>query len=140
MQRYHSNATTNVPIRCQIQKSNLPSSQLAAKYNVSQNTVLKWKNRDGQDDRSSRPQTIHYSLTLLEQQIIQSVRKTSWLPLDEITEVTQQLNPSASRSAVYRTLRAANINTVPQKEREKAKKFKAYEPGYCTLTLPICPV
>ena len=75
----------------------------------------------------------------MEQKIIQSVRRTTWLPLDEITEVAQQLNPSASRSAVYRTLRAANINKVPQKEREKAKKFKAYEPGYLHIDVTYLP-
>lgn len=139
MQIYHSNATTNVHIRCEIKKSNLPVKQLAAKYNVSKNTVYKWKNRDGQNDNSSRPHTIHYSLSYMEQEIIKSVRRNSWLPLEEITEVAQQINPSASRSAVYRTLVAAGLNKVPQQEREKTKKFKEYEPGFLHIDVTYCP-
>jgi transposase-like protein len=34
------------------------------------------------------------------------------------------------RSAVYREFVRSEINKVPQKERDKAKKFKEYEPGY----------
>jgi len=113
--------------------------QLALKHHVSENTVSKWKNRKNQDDVSSRPHTIHYSLSILEQDIIRSVRRASWLPLDEIVEIARQLNPSVSRSAVYRTLCAENLNRVPEKEREKAKKFKAYEPGYLHIDVTYLP-
>jgi len=34
------------------------------------------------------------------------------------------------RSAVYRTFKRENVNKVPQKEKDKAKKIKEYEPGY----------
>lgn len=139
MQRYHSNATTNIHIRCELQKSNLPINQLAAQYNVSENTVRKWKGREELFDRSSRPHTIYYSLDEIEQQVIKSVRRATWLPLDEIVEIVQQLNPLASRSAVYRTLLAAALNKVPKKEREKAKKFKAYEPGYLHIDVTYLP-
>lgn len=139
MQVYHSNATTNVHIRYELQKNNVPINQLAAKYNVSQNTILKWKNSDGQEDKSSRPHTIHYSLTDTQKEIIKSVRRSSWLSLEEITEVAQQINPSASRSTVYRTLCAAGLNKVPQQEREKAKKFKEYEPGFLHIDVTYCP-
>jgi len=138
-QVYHSNATTNIHIRCEIQKNNLPMNQLATKYNVSEATVFKWKNRDGQNDFSSRPHTIYYSLTAMEQEVIKSIRRSSWLPLEEITEVAQQINPLVSRSAVYRTLCAAELNKVPQQEREKAKKFKEYEPGYLHIDVTYCP-
>ncbi len=138
-QVYHSNATTNIHIRCEIKTSNLPMGQLATKYNVSENTVLKWKGRDVMYDRSSRPHTIYYSLTEIEQEVIKSVRRSTWLPLDEIGEIAKQLNPSASRSAVYRTLRAAGLNKVPQPERDKAKKFKAYEPGYLHIDVTYLP-
>ena len=139
MQGYHFNATTNVHIRCELQKSNLPMNIPADQYQISKNTVFKWKNRNGQDDRSSRPHTIHYSLSALEKEIINSARRSSWLPLEEITEVAQQANPAALRIAVYRTLRAAGLNKVPQQEREKAKKFKAYEPGYLHIDVTYCP-
>jgi len=101
--------------------------------------VCKWKNREVAEDHSSRPKTIHYALSVMEQEIIKSVRKATWLPLEEITEIAQGLNPSASRSAVYRTLRTVGLNKVPQKEREKAKKFKAYEPGYLHMDVTYLP-
>ena len=75
MQSYHSNATTNIHIRCEIRKSNLPTEQLAAKYNVSENTILKWKTREDLGDRSFRPHTIYYSLSVMEQQIIPDLSK-----------------------------------------------------------------
>jgi len=139
-QVYHSNATTNVHIRCELQKSNLPMNQLATQYNVSENTVLKWKGREELYDRSSRPHTIYYSLCDIEQEVIKSIRRSTWLPLDEIEEIAQQLNPSASRSAVYRTLLSAGLNKVPEKEREKAKKFKEYEPGYLHVDVTYLPI
>jgi transposase-like protein len=138
-QIYHSNAMTNIHIRCEIKTSNLSINRLSAKYNVSKNTVLKWKDREKQHDQSSRPYTIYYSLAKIEQEVIKSVRKSTWLPLEEITEVAQQLNSSASRSAVYRTLVSAGLNTVPQQQREKAKKFKAYEPGYLHIDVTYLP-
>jgi len=139
MQRYHSNTTTNVHIRCELQKRNLPMNIPAAQHQISKNTVFKWKNRNGQDNRSSRPHTIHYSLSAQEKEIMNSARRSSWLPLEEITEVAQQVNPAASRIAVYRTLREAGLNKVPQQERERAKKFEAYEPGYPHKDVTYCP-
>jgi len=138
-QTYHSNATTNVHIRCEIKNSNLPMCRLAERYNVSENTIRKWKGRDELIDHSSRPHTIYYSLSEIEQEIIKSVRRSTRMPLDEIEEIAQRLNPSASRSAVYRTLRAAALNKVPQQERDKAKKFKAYEPGYLHIDVTYLP-
>jgi len=139
-QAYHSNATTNIHIRCEILKSTLPANQLATQYHVSENTVLKWKDREEPYDRSSRPHTIIYSLSGMEQDVIKSIRKSTWLPLDEIVEMTQQyLKPTASHSAVYRTLLSAGLNKVPQQERDKAKKFKAYEPGYLHVDVTYLP-
>ena len=61
--------------------------QLAEKYNVPENTILTWKGRDEMCDCSSRPHTIYYSLSEIEQEIIKSVRKSTWLPLDDLLEV-----------------------------------------------------
>ncbi len=44
-QVYHSNSTTNVHIRSQINKDKGSCYQLAEKYGVSKNTIFKWKNR-----------------------------------------------------------------------------------------------
>jgi transposase InsO family protein len=68
-----------------------------------------------------------------------SLRSSTWLPFDEVFEVLLEGNPMISRSAVYRCLKANNINTVPALEKEKCKKFKAYEPGYLHFDVTYMP-
>jgi len=48
-------------------------------------------------------------------------------------------NPNISRSAVYRTFVKEKINKVPVKEKDKAKKFKEYEPGYLHIDVTYLP-
>ena len=43
-QVYHSNATTNIRLRLEINKSKGPNNVLAEKFGVSENTILKWEN------------------------------------------------------------------------------------------------
>ena len=50
-QMYHSNVLTNVHIRSDIYGSNLKISEIAEKFNISQATVSKWKNRENLQDR-----------------------------------------------------------------------------------------
>ncbi|MGC9152096.1 MAG: hypothetical protein ACP5F6_10135, partial [Microbacter sp.] len=99
-QIYHANAKTNVHIREQIQKSAMVSNnQLAMQFNLSTQTVSKWKNRDFLQDVSSRPHNIHYALTDMETALIVSIRKSSWIPLDEIYEMMSEQNKAISRSS-----------------------------------------
>lgn len=111
----------------------------AEKYNVSENPVSKWKRRDELYDRGSGPHKIYCSLADIEQEDIKTVRRSMRLPPDEIEEMARQPNPSASRSAVYRPLLSAGLNKVPEKEREKAKKFKEYEPRYLHVDVTYRP-
>lgn len=138
-QEYHSNATTNVAIRKLIKRSSSSNEESMLRFNISEPTVIKWKNRAEITDRSSRPHTIYYALDELHRQIIISVRRATWMPLDEVWEVAEQLNPRATRIATYRTLRSEGISKVPLKEREKAKKFKQYEPGYLHIDVTYLP-
>lgn len=138
-QTYHSNSTTNVRLRSEISKSNLSYSDLASKFGVSENTVGKWKNRDELKDRSSRPHTIRYTLSELEMLIAVELRSLTWWALDEITEAMRPSEPEKIRSAVYRTFVREGINRVPEKEKEKAKKFKEYDPGYLHLDVTYLP-
>ena len=66
-QEYHSNAVTNVHIRTKIRNSKMTIFELAQKYNTSETTISKWKNRDNLLDKSSKPNKIIYALTPLEQ-------------------------------------------------------------------------
>ena len=138
-QTYHANATTNVRLRNTINKSILTNLQLSEQYGVSQNTISKWKNRETFEDKSSRPNTIHYALSELEMLIAVELRFLTWWALDEITEAINPENPEKIRSAVYRTFVREGINTLPEKEKEKAKKFKEYYPGYLHVDVTYLP-
>ena len=138
-QTYHANSTTNVRLRSQINKSNLSYSELSSKYGVSENTIGKWKNRIDFEDKSSRPKTIQYALSELEILISVNLRVLTWWSLDEITEAVNPEEPSKIRSAVYRTFVREGINTVPVKEKEKAKRFKEYDPGYLHIDVTYLP-
>ena len=83
-QVYHSNAVTNLHIRTEIRNSYLTNLELADKYNTSTATISKWKNRVELVDNSSAPKNISYALSYIEQNLITSIRKTTWLPLDAV--------------------------------------------------------
>jgi len=138
-QVYHSNAVTNLHIRTEIRNSNLTNLELANKYNTSATTISKWKNRELLADNSSAPNNISYALNDVEQSLITSIRKTTWLPLDEVWEMMLEQNTTITRSSVYRTFCRNNINKVPQEKRDKAKKFKEYEPGYLHMDVTYLP-
>lgn len=138
-QVYHSNSTTNLRLRSEISKSNLPYHVLSSQYGVSKNTIGKWKNRVELKDKSSRPHTISYSLSELEMLICVELRALTWWALDEITEALRPSEPEKIRSAVYRTFVREGVNRVPEKEKEKAKKFKEYDPGFLHIDVTYLP-
>jgi transposase InsO family protein len=139
-QIYHSNAKTNVNIREQIQKQTSASNRvLASQFNTSSQTVSKWRNRDMTLDKSSRPESIKYALTETETALAISIRKASWLPLDEVFEMLLEQNESISRSSIYRCLLKNKINRVPEAIKDKAKVFKAYQPGYLHVDVTYLP-
>lgn len=138
-QVYHSNAVTNVRLRSEINNSKLSNKELTLKYNVSDKTIVKWKNRDSFQDKTSRPNTIKYALSDLEMLIAVNLRVLTWWALDEIVEAINPCEPTKIRSAVYRTFVREGINNVPEKEKEKAKKFKEYDPGYLHIDVTYLP-
>jgi transposase-like protein len=138
-QVYHSNASTNVRMRIEISKSNETNLKLSEKYGVSLHTIRKWRKRDNYKDKSSRPHTIHYSMSELDMLIAVELRSITWWSLDEITEVINAKEPEKIRSAVYRTFVREGVNKIPEKEKEKAKKFKEYDPGYLHIDVTYLP-
>src|SRR5680860_552231 len=138
-QVYHSNARTNLHYRSEIHNSSLSNNQLSEKYAVSKNTICKWKNRINFEDKSSRPDSIQYSLSEIEQALTVHIRSTTWWALDDIVEMVFPTDPNSMRSAVYRAFVRSEINKVPQKEKDKAKKFKEYEPGYLHIDVTYLP-
>lgn len=138
-QVYHSNARLNKHSRAIIQKSQLKNSELAEQFSVSQKTIIKWRGRDFTKDDSSIPHTIHYALNPLEKRLIELVRTTTWMSLDDVVDTVATVIPKANRSNVSRTLQALNISRVPQDKKEEAKKFKEYEPGYLHIDVTYMP-
>lgn len=138
-QAYHSNAVTNIHIRSDINGSKLKNSEIAEKFNISEPTVSKWKNRENFEDKSSKPHKINYTFTDLQKAILVQVRKLTWWALDEIVEAVFPENPLSKRSAVYRVFVKEDINKKPEEEKEKAKKFKEYEPGYLHIDVTYLP-
>lgn len=139
-QIYHSNAKTNINIRQQIQNNfSSTNEELAIQFCTSPQTISKWRNRDFTNDASCVPKNIAYSLNDTETALAVSLRSATWLPLDEVFETLLNQNPAITRSAVYRCFVRNNINRVPVAEKEKAKKFKAYEPGYLHFDVTYMP-
>jgi transposase InsO family protein len=138
-QSYHTNAKTNSHSREIIQQSSLTNSELSKRFEITEKTVSKWKNRANVIDKSSRPDTIKRSLTELEREIIRVVRTLTWMELDDLVESVLPTIPKANRSNIYRTLRSYEINRVPDEKKEQAKKFKEYEPGYLHIDVTYLP-
>jgi transposase-like protein len=138
-QGYHTNAKTNSHSREIIQQSSQTGYELSKRFEINERTVSKWRNRDCLKDKSSRPHTIQRSLTDLEREIIRVVRTLTWMELDDLVDSVLSAIPRANRSNVYRTLVAFEINRVPEEKKEKAKKFKEYEPGYLHVDVTYLP-
>lgn len=138
-QVYHFNAKTNLNIRFQLQNNFGTNSHLASRFNISEQTVSKWRNRDFLQDSSCSPINIKYALTDLEKALAISLRNSSWSPIDEVWENLLEINPKISRSSVYRCFVKENINQVPQEKKDKAKKFKEYEPGFLHIDVTYLP-
>ena len=138
-QVYHSNAKLNKHSREIIQNSELTNIELAQIFNVNEKSIRKWKSRDFTDDKSSRPNTIHYALNPLEKKLIELVRMATWMSLDDLVDTVSTVIPSANRSNVSRTLQSLGISKIPEEKRAEAKKFKEYEPGYLHIDVTYMP-
>ena len=138
-QVYHSNAKTNQHSRERIQYSSLSNIELSAIHGVNVKTISKWKSRNFTEDKSSRPQTIHYALNPLEKKLIELVRLATWVSLDDLVDIVRSVIPYANRSNVSRTLQSLGISRIPEAKRDKAKKFKEYQPGYLHIDVTYMP-
>lgn len=138
-QIYHNNAVTNYNIRNEIRLSNKSIEDLSYKYGISRKTVSKWRGRNFIEDKSSRPDNINYKLSYLEKEIAISIRKLTWLALDEIADLLIVSNNNYNRSNIYRTFKSVGINTLPEEKKDEAKKFKEYKPGFLHIDVTYLP-
>lgn len=77
----------------------------ARRYGVIAPTVCKWRERDSTTDLSQRPHTLHCTLTVAQETVAMEIRRTLWLPLDDLLVVVREflaqghpVNPAVSRS------------------------------------------
>lgn len=139
MQVYHQNARTNSHMRREIQSSGCCAKELAQRYSISAKTVDKWKSRDFTEDKSSRPHTVHYGLDEVGAALASSLRRASWDPHGAVAEMMREGGCMVSDSAVYRHFVREGLNTPPKALKEKARRFKEYDPGYIHIDITYLP-
>ena len=82
---------------------------------------------------------IAYALSETEKALAISLRTSSWASMDDIWESLLLINPKISRISVYRCFVKEKINRIPEQNKEKAKQFKEYEPGYLHIDVTYLP-
>ena len=144
--RLHKNARTTPAIRRELQSSEAPTATLARQYNLSEETVRKWRARAHVQDASHCPHRLQTTLTPAQEEVVVELRKTTLLPLDDLLAVVHEfINPAASRSGLDRCLRRHGVAKLaalrPKEEppRAPAKGFKAYTPGFVHVDVKYLP-
>ncbi|MCF7990471.1 MAG: IS481 family transposase [Thiohalocapsa sp.] len=144
--RLHKNARTTPAIRRELQSSDAPTSVLARQYNLSEETVRKWRTRAHVQDASHWPHRLQTTLTPAQEVLVVELRKTTLLPLDDLLAVVREfINAGVSRSGLDRCLRrhgVANLAALRPKQeppRAPAKGFKAYTPGFVHVDVKYLP-
>ena len=112
---------------------------MAFQFGTSTQAVSKWRNRLFTSDASCVLNNIVYALSDLEASFAISLRSATWFALDEVFETLLLQNHTISRSSFYRCFVKNGINKVPLAEKEKAKKFNAYQPGYLHFDVTYMP-
>lgn len=113
--KLHKLARTTPAIRLEIKTSQLSYKELSKKYNLSIDTIYKWKKRSDVYDKSHARHHTLSSLSATEEEIVVELRTRLGLSIDDITEVMHRcINPSLSRSAIYRSMKRCGVAQRPQ--------------------------
>ena len=127
----HGSAKTTHAIRGELQRSQASIANLAKRYGINEKTVLKWRKRRSVKDlpmgSRERRSTV---LSPTEEAAIVALRVQARLPLDDVYIALKDVIPHLTRSSLHRCLQRHGISRLPKADREKPKKFKAYEIGY----------
>ncbi|WP_412507231.1 hypothetical protein [Roseovarius sp. SYSU LYC5161] len=111
--KLHGQATTTPKIRAAIQASDEPAWIVAERHGTSEQTVWKWRKRDGVEDRSHTPHRLQTTLTPAQEAVAVALRKTLLVSLDDLLSVVREfLNPNASRSGLDRCLRRHGVGNL----------------------------
>jgi transposase InsO family protein len=128
----HGSARTTPKIRRELQNSQKSVKELALEYNITQNTVRKWRSRESVTDMSHRPKKLRTVLSEQDEAIIITFRKATQLPLDDCLDALIDAIPQLTRSNLYRCLLRYGLSHLPKSEEyhKEKKAFKRYEIGY----------
>lgn len=118
MPTYHSNASTTLRVRKQIQKNpkGRTQRQLAERYEISLATVNKWSRRDNTADASCRPLHSQTAFTHEQEQLILHLRAQAQLSLDDLWDQVESVLPNATRSSIYRLLKRHGLQRLTRPE------------------------
>ena len=119
---------------------------MAEVYHLNRYTVAKWRQREGTEDASHRPQRRHTTLNAAQEAGVVVLRETLLLPLDDLLAVTRESSISkVSRSGVDRCLHRHGVSNLkalrPEEDGTKppVKTFKAYALGFVHVDVQYLP-
>lgn len=76
-------------------------------------------------------------LSAIEEAAIVALRVQARLPLDDVFVALKDVIPHLTRSSLHRCLQRHGISRLPKTDREKPKRFKAYEIGYFHIDIAV---
>ncbi|PID49896.1 MAG: hypothetical protein CR991_04225, partial [Proteobacteria bacterium] len=82
-------------------------------FNVSRDTIRKWRQRDQFEDRSHRPHHMNTSLNHIQEAIVLMLRRSLLLALDDLLVVSREfICPMLTRSSLTRLLKRHGVNSL----------------------------
>jgi transposase-like protein len=104
-QVHHGSAPTTAAVRRAIPHSQARLRALARRYGVNQKTVAKWKKRLSVADLPTGPKDAKSTvLSIVEEAIIDALRRHTLLPLDDCLYALQPTLPHLRRSSLGKML------------------------------------
>ena len=139
----HPQAHTTPVVRAETARSPESSGVLAKRYDVSTETIRKWRKRgpDACHDRSARPHKLPWRASDEERAIVCALRRSTGSAFDALTFVVSHFLSHLNRDAVYRILRAEGLNRLPPAEqaRQPHGTFMDYEAGFVHVDVKHLP-
>lgn len=140
--KLHKNAKTSFALRSEIKEASGSINSLAVKYGLSWKTVRKWRNRNGVEDKSSRPHKLRVSLTQEQEDLILFERKKFKKTVEEIFFSVEGIIPNIYPVKIYRCLVRYRLSVLPDellKAERRIRKFRKYTIGYLHIDALYTP-
>lgn len=138
----HRNSRTTIAIRKEIRNSNESIYALSQKFNLSWNTVKRWKDSESLEDKSSRPHTLRTTLTKEQEDRICFERKQFKKTVEDIFFTLENEISDIYPMKIYRCLKRHELSVLPSEFIEaerKIRKFRRYGIGYLHIDLLYAP-